>query len=533
MNNSFEKKNTFVSSALLYAGIGIIVKLMGAVYKIILGGKGFYGELGSAYVAFSYPYYNLLIVISTAGLSSAVAKVISMQQVRGEIQDKENTFKVIKMVMFFVGLFLATVLFFMAPIICEMGKTPEAVYSMRVISISLFFVSMMASYRGYFQGHQNLKPFANSELIEQFLKVSLGLFFAIILLPYGVEYSAAGSLIGVSIGAFVGYMYLVFKKKQFDKLYNLPKPEKLTYKFSVAKIKEILYYAIPIAIGGSMSPIMAMIDSTMIKPSLLYLGYSYDSATRFYSYFSSYSASIMNFPIVLFLAVQISILPVVSSLTVLKDKGKLLSTIRTGLKVSLIFSLASAVGLFVLARPVVSLLWPEPLSIAQNTGHILRYVSLNLIFVSIYQCTAGILQGMGKQILITINLFIGVIVKAISSYYLLKMPELAIMGAVISTILSFMVVAILNIIALKKFVEGDLKIIKLLIKPLISAISMGIIVYFSHSILSSIINSSIATILSVVLGALSYLIILILSGALDKDDLEFMPGKKYLKRFIK
>ncbi len=531
--NKSSKKSTFVSSAMFMAGIGILIKIMGGIYKVILGRETFYGQAGGNIVSFVNPYYNLLLVLSTVGLSSAVAKIISAHDVKGEMQEKENVFRLVKIVMLVLGAILSIFLFAFAPIICNSSEFSEAVHSMRALSFAVVIVSVMSAYRGYFQGHQDLKPFANSQLMEQFVKVTLGILFAALLLPIGVEYSAAGSLYGVSIGALVGLIYLMYKKRVFDKTHNLPKAQRLSYQESKAIIGKILYYAIPIAVGASMFPVMGLIDGRMIKPALIELGYSKSAASDYYGYLAYQSKALIGFPAILFQAVRVSILPAVAVLVAVKNHKKLLHTVKTGLKVNFIIALPSAVGMYVLASPILYLLWNN-LESSKSIEPILRLMSISLIFVATYQCTSSILQGMGKQIINTFNLFIGVIVKFIVLCCLLKVSSMAIYAGAISTILAFLTTSVLNILVLKRNIEGSIIDFKSLLKLTVSALVMGGIVWFSYELLFGLIASNtIATLISVMLGAASYGILLIYLKVLNEDDLQFMPGKKYLKRFVK
>ncbi len=532
MNNKKEK-STFISSALFFGAIGVVIKVLGAIYKIILGREAFYGELGASNVAFVYPYYSLLLAISTAGVTSAVAKIISTYDVKGEMQAKENMFRLVRNVMIVVGIIFSIFLYLVSPIICNTADFSSAIYSMNAISISVIFVSIMSAYRGYFQGHQNLKPFANSQLIEQLGKVVFGFVFAVLFLPMGVEFSAAGSLLGVSIGGFLGVLYLIYKRNRFVKMMNLPKPQKLSFEETKKGIRKIFYYAIPISIGASVIPLIGMIDSRLIKTSLIGLGYAPELAQKLYSYHAFYVMSLVGFPTILFTAVQVSILPAVSSLLTLKDDEKLMQTIRTGIKVVLIIAFAAAVGFFTLAKPILSLLWPTPVSIAENAEPIMKIMAFTIVFIATYHSTSGILQGLGKQTRNSLNLVIGITIKAILAYYLLRMDSIGVLGAAISTLIGFIIAATLNVITLMQTVKSDASIIKELVKPFTAALLMGVIVYFSYLGLNFLLGNSIATIFSVVIGAVSYFVLLIYSKSLNRDDLQFIPGRRYLERFVK
>ncbi len=526
------KKPSFVSSALIFAVAGIIIKLLGAVYKIFLGQESLLGEVGSPFVSFVYPYYNLLLIIAIAGIPSAVAKVVAEHNVKGEILEKETVFKTIRRFMIFLGFVLAAIFYVATPYIASFLNN-DVIPTLRSINLAILVIPYMGAYRGYFQGHGNLKPFAGSQIIEQLGKVVFGLFFAYLFLPSGVKYAAAGSMLGVSIGGVLGTILLILCAKSFKNNFHLPSGKNLSIKASMPIIKKILYYAIPITIGAAVVPLTNIIDTVLVKAQLMKIGYTKEMATILYGYHSFFTISVINFPIILFVSLQVSVLPAVSSLVALNDSDKLGKTIRTALKLTLIVSLASATGLFVLAKPVLMLLWPGSTGMHQVAPDLLRIMSLALIFISIYQCTSGILQGMSLHIKNASNMFFGAVAKGILSYFLLAMPIFGIKGASLSNFVAFFIAASLNLLTLKRRTSVKFNFSKIFIKPLIASIIMGIVVYFVYDFTILILSNTIATILSVLIGGLVYFVLVIKFRMLNRDDLDFIPGKKFLVKFVK
>ncbi len=526
------KKQSFVSSALIFAVAGVVIKLLGAVNKVILGQEVLLGEAGSPYLSAVYPSYNFLLIIAMAGIPAAVAKVVSEHYAKGEIQEKETVFKVMRRFMILLGLVLALIFFLLTPFITSFFNE-KAKYTFYAINLAILVIPYMGAYRGYFQGHGNLKPFAGSQVLEQLGKVGFGILFAYQFLQYGIEYAAAGAMLGVSIGGVLGTILLILCAKSYKSNLNLPSGENLNFKESLPILKKILYYAIPITIGASVVPLTNLIDLFFIKSRLLDIGFSHELAELYYGYHAFFTLSVINFPVILFVAVQVSVLPAVSSLYAVGDYQELGKTIRTALKVILIISLAAAVGLFVLAKPVLMLLWPGATGMHQVAPTLLRIMSVAIIFVSIYQCTSGILQGMDLHIKNALNLFYGAVFKAILSFFLLAVPIINVKGAAISSLCAFLIAAVLNLITLKKRTTVRFDLLRIFIKPFIASIIMGIAVYFVYDFSIIILSNTIATLLSVIVGVLVYFVLIIKFNMLNKDDLEFIPGKRFLMRFVK
>lgn len=527
------KKQSFVSSAMIFAAAGIVIKILGAVYKIILGQKSFLGTQGSAWISFVYPYYNFFLILAIAGIPAAVAKIISEHHSRGEIQEKETVFRVMRIFMIFLGIVLAILFYIISTIVTVKFDRAPALLSMRAMNLAVLIVPIMASYRGYFQGHGNLNPFAGSQIVEQLGKVIFGLLFAKLFFSKGLEYATAGAMLGVAVGAALGVLLLMFCAKSYRNNFSLPKGEKLNYQDTMRIIKRILYYAVPITIGASVVPLTELIDGILIKSRLMDIGFSGELAETFYSYHAFYTISVINLPVILFVSVQVSVLPAVSSLLAVGEDEELGKTIRTALKVILILSLASAAGLIVLAKPVLMLLWPSLTDMHNEAKVLLQIMAVAMVFVSMYQCTSGILQGMGLHIRNAFNLLMGAVLKAIFSYFLLAIPSIGIKGASLSSLFAFSVAAILNLITLKRRTTVKFDFFGVFIKPFLAALFMGISVYLVYGSIIKFLPNSISTLFSVFVGAAVYLVLIIKLKILNKDDLAFIPGKRFLVRFIK
>jgi stage V sporulation protein B len=525
------KNKSFVNAALIFGVAGIIVKIIGAFYKVPLG--TILGPVGASYVSSVYPYYNWLLVISSAGFPAAIAKIIAEYHAKGQYLEAEQLFSLMKKVMLGIGFTTMIFLFAFAPLLTRLSGNDEAVYSMQAIAVALLFVSYMSAYRGYFQGQNHLTPFGLSQIVEQIGRVASGLLLAYFLMPMGVEFAAAGATFAAALGAILGTVLLYFYYQRHRKIQGYPKVSKQSLKGQMPLIKRVLKLAIPITIGASVMPLVSMIDVFIVINRLKEIGYG-EQARVFYSFHSYYAASLINFPQILFTAIQVSLLPAVAGLMALSDMKGLSRTIKTGMKVALIIGLPSGVGLFVLSGPVIQLLWPRLEDVVFYTPPVLQVASIGLIALSLFQATTGILQGMGKQHLPARNLMIGAAFKIATCYILVGIPSINIMGAAISTALAFFVAVALNVTSLFKHIKADFRVSDVILKPLIAAVGMGVVVHFAYGGLTDVISlgNTLATLVSVILGIVVYGLLLMVTKTLDQDDLAFLPGKKILKRLV-
>ncbi len=526
-----EKKNSFVNMALIYSAALIIVKFIGAFYKIFIGNV--LTVVGASYYQFAYPYFNAMLAITTVGIPAAIAKITAEYLAENQALKAEKLFIVMRRLMIVVGFVSMSLLFFSAPYITARGGVPGARYSMQAISLALVIVAFMAVYRGYFQGHSNLLPFGLSQIADQIGRVALGIVLAMMLLPYGDEYAAAGASFGATLGTFFGLLTLLYFKHRHDKKQDFKVTEKVKIGEHKAEIIRVIKIAIPIVIGALVIPLVEMIDTQIVTNRLYDLGYTSVVAKKNYSYYAFYTSSMINFPQVIFTALQASLLPVVAYLLAAKDNKGVANTVRTALKLSLMVGIPAALGLYALAEPIMMLLYPSKPDVIANVPSILQIAAFSLIPLSIFQATTGILQGMEKQVLPARNLLIGAVFKIFICYSLVGIEGIGVKGAPISTMITFFIAAILNLLSLSKYSDVKYNIMMLIAKPMLAAIAMAIGVSASYGILAPILGYRISTLLAVLIGVMIYAVLIIVFKALDKEDLDFLPGKRLLSKFVR
>ncbi len=528
---TMKKNNSFVNVALIYSATLIVVKIIGAVYKIFLGNV--LTDTGASYYVFVYPYFNAMLAITTVGFPAAIAKITSEHLAEDNLLGAEQLFAVMKRFLLIIGFASTAILFVAAPFITSLGGNPKASLSMQAISLALVVVAYMSAYRGFFQGHSNLFPFGMSQIADQIGRVGIGFFLAIALLRFGDEYAAAGATFAATLGTAFGLLTLLFFRKRYEKENGIKAAVKVKLSEHKAEIKRVVIIAIPIIIGAMVMPLVNMIDTLIVINRLEGIGYSSKIAKEFYSYHAYFTASMVNFPQVLFTAIQASLLPAVAFAIAAKNDKAVGNTIKTGIKVAFTIGVPAAIGMSILAQPIIMLLYPAKPNVILYTPGILSIAALALIPLSLFQATTGILQGMEKQQLPAFNLMIGALFKVVVCYILVGVPSVNVKGAAISTLLAFSIAALLNVRALFKYRKPDYNLFAITVKPFISALAMGLIVWLSYRGVSGFIGYKLATLVSILLGMAVYGVLIILSKALDVDDLEYLPGKKFLSKVIR
>lgn len=538
-------KKTFMRGAVILGGAGIVVKILGAFFRIPLG--NWIAADGMAYYQTVYPIYNLLLTVATAGIPVAISRMVSERISYNNYWGANRVFKVALYIMVVLGAVLFSLSFFMADSIIGLIKgMDDAVYAMRAIAPALLFVPIMASFRGYFQGMQNMRPTAISQIFEQFFRVVVGLILAyvfvfVIVSPDSKAFAAAGATFGATAGSFMGlvtvfliYMLLKSTKSHKKEMRESHKefghnPESASY-----IIKQVFIIAIPITLGAAIMPIMQSIDSVLVINRLTSTGWEILEAKSLYGQLTGYAASLVNMPQVITQAIAISLVPTISTAFTLKDNEFMQHNVQLGVRTAVIIGFPCTVGLLVLAEPIMLLLYPMQKADAVSAANALIVLSLGVIFLALVQTLTSILQGVGKQNVPAINLLIGAVVKLILTYTLTGIPFLNVRGAAIGTVAAYAVATILNFIAVKKYTGTKFDISTIFIRPLISVTVMGGVALGVYTLCSMIAGNSISALISVGTAGIAYIILLFVTGSITEEELaEFPKGDKLVSIYRK
>lgn len=539
MENKTIKKNSFIKGATILGLAGILIKILGAAFKIPL--FNWIGAEGSSYFMAPYPIYNWLLVVSTAGIPTAIARLIAEKETEG---DTHGIFRIVTSIIkpiIVVSVIIFAILFFGAKPISTWVGLPEAEMAFRTIAPALLFVPIMSVFRGFFQGIQKMQGFAITQIVEQMARVAVGLGLAWFLwfqMSGGPAKAAAGATFGASAGAFVGFLasysiYKYIKSKTYAKELKGPATHQLEGTWDI--VKQVLVISIPITIGASIMPTMNSVDLMLVVRRLNDIGV--ENAKELYGILTGFAVTIVNFPQILTASLQISLVPAVTQLFVIYQKSKseedrkhLSDTVSAGIKTALIIGVPCAIGLVTLSEPVMMLLYSAQPESAIIGGQILQVLGWDLIFLAVYQATTGILQGLKMQMKPALHLAIGMIFKVVLTYVLVGNPVFGISGAAISTVVAFAVASGLNVYALGKQEYLHFNIFKLAAKPLFSGLVMGAFVVLAYNPIMNILGGKLATLVTISIAALIYGTLIIMTKTLSHEEYEMLPGGSKLRK---
>ncbi|MCI8645987.1 MAG: polysaccharide biosynthesis protein [Firmicutes bacterium] len=546
------EKKSFIQGAAVLAAAGLLVKVLGAIFRIPLGNM--IGDSGMAYYSPAYYVYNFFLILATAGIPVAISRMVSERVSFGHFKEADRVFRISRTLMLLIGGVSFIIVFFGAGIIAEIVHVPGAALAMRAIAPALIFVPVMASYRGYFQGMQDMVPTAISQVVEQAFRVAVGLSLASFFFHSAQELTgpgrvipeqagAAGATLGAAAGSIGGLLvmlivYIMNKGKIKSRISREKRGFRSARESSSVILKKIAAIAIPITIGAAIMPIVNLIDVAVVVSRLEASGWDKNVAESMLGQLTSFAGSLINFPQVLTQAVAMSLVPLVAAAYKQRDMNYLRENVETGLRMSVILGLPCALGLFSLAEPILVLLYPAQRASAISAAPCLMVMAVGVVFLATVQTLAGVLQGVGKQMIPVRNLAIGVVVKIVVTWTLTGIPAINILGAAAGTVCAYFIASVLNIIAVRKYTGSRFDFMKTAVKPFISSAVMAVCAWGSYHLLSMLLGGSrFATVLAILLAILVYGVMVFVTKTITKDELSRMPkGDKIVRlldRFLK
>ena len=502
----------------------IVVKIIGALYKIpvgrLLGDQGF-GHFNNAYAVF-----NLLLMVSTAGLPVAMSKTISEANALGRRNQINRVFRVSLLTFVVLGAISTLIMFFFAQPLANFQHDSLSAPAIRAMALSAFFLCTISAFRGYAQGHSNMVPTAVSQVLKAGVKLVAGLILAwyIIHLGYGSEYAAAGAIAGVTISELVAMIYLMIRHRRRE---NLTRGEDRAD--SPGRIFRLLIgIAVPITVSASVVPITTYFDTVQVQTLLqTALGYSEEMAVSLYGSYQK-AVAIYNLPSAFMVALTASIVPAISASLAKRDSLGAGMIAESSLRVGALLAVPAGVGLAVLSGPIIQLLFPE--TNQEVAGACMLILGVASVFVCIMLLCNAILQANGRTALPIWFIAIGSAAKLATNFFLVQQPAFGIKGAPVGTLVCFVLVAVMELTAIKRVTPRPPRYSRVFLKPAIASAVMGGAVWAGYGFLSRHLGNTLSVGGSILIGIVIYAILVVALRVVSKDDLSLMPkGDKIAK----
>lgn len=534
---SAQKQNFLHGAAILALGV-IIMKILGALYKIPL--SNILGDAGYGYFNAAYSIYFVMLTISSAGLPVALSRIISERGGDENQALRSKIFKVSLISFTAIGIVLASFACLLPDTLARVLLTkPESARSIEALAPSILFVCMLSAFRGYIQGHSDMKPTTWSQIIEVLAKVIVGLILAKLILSKtgDVALAAAGAMFGVSAGSLASLIYIIFayfrrKKSEPPTLNNECNVK------SIEIVRLLFKIGIPITLGSCVMSVISLLDTKLINSQLLNSGLSKELSDILYGSYSVMT-SLYNLPASFITPLTISLVPAVSEAISLKDYSKAGNIAESSLRIAAVVFLPMCFGLIVMSKPIVAVLYEN----TYKTGPvILSLLGTASIFICYALILNSILLANGNERIPMYAMLIGGTAKLLLNYRLVGDIRINIYGAPIGTIACYCIMCIVSGLYLKKTMGRHLRFSSVILKPLLSSLIMSVAAFFSYIFINKLMQSqlgssritmAISLLFSILIAIAVYLISVILTKSISLADLKLIPKGEKIAQLLK
>lgn len=535
------KKGNFIMQAGILAAAGIISRIIGLLYRSPL--NAIIGELGLGYYQAAYGFYTIILLISSYSIPSAISKVIAGKLAVKEYKNAHRIFLCALGYILVVGSAASLFLFFGAGLFVEEAAVPV----LRAFAPTIFLYGILGVLRGYFQAHKSMTQTSVSQILEQIINAAVSIGAAYLLIngfmgtmevPADTEgqvaratYGAIGSALGTGAGVLAGLlfmlgMYALNRRVIHRRISN----DRHTKQDSYGTIlKTITMVVTPFILSTAVYNLSGAVNNaiyTKILPAMK----SLDSVERYTNWgiFSGQSLTVSNIPIAFATAMASAMIPSVAQLMAAKDAQGTRDKIALAVKSTMVISIPSAVGLFVLAKPVMYFLFPRSEEVVSLAARLLMTLSVSVVFYALSTLNGSILQGLGRVNAPIINAGIALVLQTVVALVLLLYTDLDLYSMAIANTLYSGIMCLLNQIAVRRAIGYRQETVKTFLIPLLASGFMGAAawaVYEGGYMLTA--SMRISLIPAMLIGICVYFVMMILMRGLSEQELKGFP-KGYL-----
>ncbi len=532
-------KNFMVQGAILGVA-SILVRIIGLIYRVPL--NNILGEQGVAYYGVAFDVYSILLLISSYSMPLAVSKMVSANVATGKFK---NTKKILICSIFFsllCGLAAFCITYFGADIFAKVWNYPNSALALKVLSPALVILSVLGVMRGFFQGLGRMTPTAVSNIIEQIINAIVSVTAATFLVKTAkagenaAARGAAGGTLGTVSGAmaaliFVVVLFLLSYKKVY-KQYLSDDTDSVTSKVGPI-LRVIVATIVPVIVSTTIYNIGSLLDTGVFSNLMAVKGYDQATIETLTGMYTGNYRLIVNVPIALASALASSLIPSVVASVAKGSRGQVIRKIESAIRLTMIISLPCSVGIGVLAKPIIHILFPSSV----DPDKVALMLMIGCICVALYSLstiTNSILQGIDKMRIPVRHSAISLVAHLAILALTLWITDFNIFCVVAADMLFALFMCILNHHALRKYLDFRQEIKKTFIIPLVSSLIMGAFAFAAYKLVYSLVHSNlISFIAAVIIAVIEYALSLLILRAVDEEELLMMPGGTKIVRILK
>lgn len=536
------KKQGFLLSSVILMTMVIITKILGLIYKIpltnILGGEGY------GYYSVAYSVFMPMFSISVSGITQAMSRLVSENAVFFRYQNIRKLKKTALLFFSMTGIIFTILTIIIAlPVSIFIIKEKSVLWSVAVISPCIFIGGIISVLCGYYEGLRNMTPTALSEIIESFFKIIFGLGMAF----WGAENCDRFFIKGlpfVSMCAVLGVTFANIMALTLLIIYQKAKGDGITKKMinsdrstdrTCDLLKSILRISFPIAVASAITTLGGFIDTVTINHQIrqalngspMYFKEKFglllsDKSIPNFIYGSYTGLALTIFGLIPSLTSVFgkSILPVVSEDLVKNKTSEVNKKINSLLMITALISFPSAMGIYTFADQLLLMLFPAKKLEIIACRESLEILSLAIVFLCLASPLYTILQTVSKPSTSIRIMGVACFFKMILNIFLVRIPQLNITGAAISTAVSYGIILLMTIYELSRLVNVKILYRKIFVKPFFASFMCVMTAKSCFDLITNKTNFILSLVISVILGVIIYIFSLYLLSVLTKNELK-------------
>ncbi len=522
------KKTSFIKQAGILAAAGIVSRIIGILYRSPL--TSVIGDEGNGYYQSAYSIYTIVLLLCSYSIPAALSKIIAEKLAKKEYVNVQRIFHCALIYVLAAGSAACLFLLFGAGLFLE----GQAAVVLRAFAPTVFVSGFVGVLRGYFQAHGSMLQTSISQILEQLLNAIVSILAAYLLIQAmgnhdateTAIYGAVGSTIGTGTGVLVAFLFMLctylLNRDYIKNRLNMDQTGKVdSYRVIFGML---LSMVTPIIISTFIYNFNVSFNLVVYTKTMVHFkGFTSAQAATQYGIFSGKALVILNIPIAIAAAMSSAMIPAIASSRAIGDGAATNRRIENAMFVTLLIAIPCAVGLFVLAKPVMQLLFPQRDSL-ELASRLLMMTAVTVIFDSLSALGNGILQGLGKVKIPVRNAAIALTLQSGLLAILLAFTDLNLYALVICLLLYSFTMFFLNTISVHKYTGLRENVKKLYVRPILAAAVMGAAAFaVYHAVYRIFPGNAIALGLAIGAAGAVYFVSVIKFKILTEDELDLIP----------
>jgi len=511
------RKQTFIQGAMILLAAGLFNRLLGFVPRIAL--PRMIGAEGVGLIQLVYPFTIVLLTLIAGGIPLAVAKLVAEADAREDNAAVRKIVRSAAALALAISLVAAAACLGLAEWISSYVMTDSRVrYAFLTMIPILPLVAVSSVWRGYFQGKQNMFPTAFSQTAETLVRIALTLTLAWVFLPYGLEWAAAGAVLGMVAGELAGLLVLWIQLRgdRQPREKSEPRIPAAAGLRDRLQMKQLLSTAVPVTGSKMIGSLSYLLESILTVRSLAVAGLAASAATAQYGALQGMIIPLLLLPGALTYSLAVSLVPSLSEAASRGDWSTIHLRLHQSMRLAVVTGAPFIVLMGLLAEPLCALLYGS-----SSMADMLRWIAPLAVFLYMQAPLQAALQALNRPGTALFNTFAGAAVKLILIVQLATKPELGIYGAVIAIGVNMVLVTLLHWISVARLTGFRMQSLDFLKITAAMTVMSGVALWIWNS--SPLPLASLDMGLASVVATLVYLLMLIAFKLVDRHDVARIP----------